>query len=65
MEWTKEKPTKPGCYWVKSYGIVCITDAYKQLDVMIFGDDNFESLDKFINHFSVLPLWYGPLEEPK
>ena len=68
MDWTTEKPTKEGFYWIRfeerdewseHLGVVEIARIDELLHIFFpGGDENYELVDRFDAE------WYGPLEPP-
>ncbi len=62
MNWTKQKPTKPGVYWVELDGVVTICEVCNDgrgLDVTYMGDETYDSLEWLKNC-----SWQGPFQVP-
>lgn len=64
MKWTKDKPTKPGWYWVK----------FKKLQSEIYSVTSDErgklwlldrDITEPISSCEYIIAWAGPIEEPK
>lgn len=70
MQWTKEKPTTSGYYWVKDKGeitiaLITINDNPNDSTVLFMGEDRewpdtFKGDAEFKN-----AEWMGPIQPPK
>ena len=63
MNWTKDKPTKPGIYWVCCEEVVTICEVCQEgkgLEVTYMGDETYDDLNWMKNC-----SWLGPLMPPE
>lgn len=70
MEWTTEKPTKPGWYWWRAQQpdwppemCLVFNDSRKNKLIALFSNNNdCETVQ--MDEFEHTPLWAGPIPEP-
>lgn len=63
MQWTHEKPTQPGFYWLHQPGIyeICVVQIYTNAGRVAFpGSD----IDEALIDIDPRSFWAGPLEHP-
>ena len=67
MNWTSDKPTEPGRYWLREGGVETIIIVTAGNDRNLYAWFTGNEIDYLItdDFFAPGALWYGPLEPPE